>query len=82
MGYDLAERDLAQIRNALSYLEHSAEFLRAYYSGAIVGVNDWQPRIRTVLAMPQLPIQIELQGIDLLGRLDHLEASRYSLSNA
>ncbi|MEM5328402.1 hypothetical protein VSR34_17665 [Paraburkholderia sp. JHI2823] len=82
MGYDLAEKDLAQIRNVLNYLEHSADFLRAYDSGAIVGVNDWRARIRTVLAMPRLPIQIELQGIDLLGRLDHLEASRYTSNNA
>jgi hypothetical protein len=80
VGYDFAEKDLAHIRNVLNYLEHSADFLRAYDSGTIIGVNYWRARIRTILAMPRLPIQIELQAIDLLGRLDHLEDSRHSLS--
>jgi hypothetical protein len=70
---EFAERDLAHIRSVLSHLEHSAESVRAIETGAMVNLHYWRDRVLGILAMPLLPMHIEKQAKDLLGRLDRLE---------
>jgi hypothetical protein len=72
---DFAERDLAHIRNVLSYLEHSAESVRAVEKGMVVNLGYWRGRVRAILAIPLLSMHVEKQAKDLLGRLDRLERS-------
>jgi len=75
VSYDFAEKDLAHIRNVLSFLEHSNRNLGACDAGAVIGLHWWRARIQAVLAMPRLPIHVERQARDLLCRLDDLEDS-------
>lgn len=70
---EFAERDLAHIRNVLSHLEHSADSVRAAEIGTVISLSYWRTRLRAILAMPLLPMHIEKQAKDLLGRLDRLE---------
>lgn len=72
MTYNFAERDLAHLRNVISHLEHSADSARARDSGAVIGLSYWRVRIQAILAIPLLPIHIEIQAMELLGRLDQL----------
>ncbi|MCP3711662.1 hypothetical protein M3I54_32725 [Paraburkholderia sp. CNPSo 3274] len=73
MSDELAERDLAHIRNVLSHLEHSADSVRAVESGTVVNLSYWRARVHTILAIPLLPMHIEKQAKDLVNRLDRLE---------
>ena len=73
---DFAERDLAHIRNVLSYLEHSADSVRAMEKGVVVNLSYWRGRVRAILAIPLLSMHVEKQAKDLLGRLDRLERPR------
>ncbi|HKT93995.1 MAG TPA: hypothetical protein VJS18_17660 [Paraburkholderia sp.] len=73
MSSEFAERDLAHIRNVLSHLEHSADSIAAMETGTVVSLGYWRTRLRGILAMPLLPMHIEKQAKDLLGRLDRLE---------
>lgn len=76
MSDEFAERDLAHIRSVLIHLEHSADSVRAIETGAMVNLNYWRDRVLGILAMPLLPMHIEKQAKDLLGRLDRLERPR------
>jgi len=73
MRDEFAERDLAHIRNVLCHLEHSADSLRAIEKGMMVNLNYWRGRVRGILAIPLLSMQVQQQAKDLLGRLDRLE---------
>jgi hypothetical protein len=73
-----AERDLAHIRNALGYLERCADYVRQTEPGAVVSVSYWHARVSAIVALPSLPLQIEMQAKELLGRIDRLEAARQS----
>ncbi|WP_233888726.1 hypothetical protein [Paraburkholderia flagellata] len=73
MSDEFAERDLAHIRNVLSHLEHSADSVRGIETGAMVNLNYWRDRVRSILARPLLPMHIEKQAKDLLARLDRIE---------
>jgi hypothetical protein len=76
VSYDLVEKDLAHIRNVISFLEHSNRNLGACDAEAVIGLHWWRARIQAVLAMPRLPIHVERQARDMLCRLNELEGSR------
>jgi hypothetical protein len=71
-----AERDLAHIRNVLSYLERSADYVRQTEPGAVVGLSYWRARVSAIVALPLLPMHIEAQAKQLLGRIDRLQEAR------
>ncbi|WP_028207333.1 hypothetical protein [Paraburkholderia nodosa] len=73
MSDEFAERDLAHIGSVLSHLEHLADGVREIETGAMFNLNYWRDRVSAILAMPLLPMHIEKQAKDLLGRLDRLE---------
>ncbi|MCP3728428.1 hypothetical protein M3I53_35875 [Paraburkholderia sp. CNPSo 3272] len=75
MSSEFVERDLAHIRNVLSHLEHSADDVRAMEKGTVVSLSYWRARVQGILAMSLLPMHIEKQAKDLLGRLDRLESA-------
>lgn len=82
VGYDFAEKDLAHIQNILGHLEHTAGNDRAAAVGAVISLEYWRARVRTLLALPLLPIHIEKQAKALLARLDRLENSRRCAARA
>ena len=75
MSSEFVERDLAHIRNVLSHLEHSADDVRTMEKGTVVSLSYWRTRVQGILAMPLLPMHIERQARDLLGRLDRIETA-------
>jgi hypothetical protein len=71
-----AEQDLAHIRNVLSYLERSADYVRQTEPGAVVSVSYWRARVSAIIALPLPPLHIEAQAKELLGRIDRLQLTR------
>ncbi|MBN3858147.1 MULTISPECIES: hypothetical protein [unclassified Paraburkholderia] len=76
MSFEFAERDLAHIRNVLGYLERSTDFVRQTEAGAVVSLGYWRARVRAIQVMPLLPMHIDKQAKELIGRLDRLESAR------
>jgi hypothetical protein len=73
VSYELAERDLAHIRDVLTHLEREAEMARVDRAGKGIGLNYWRSRILEDLAVPLLPVHLEKQARELLVRLDRLQ---------
>ncbi|HEV3427011.1 MAG TPA: hypothetical protein VG320_03940 [Paraburkholderia sp.] len=76
MSFEFAERDLQHIRNVLGYLERSADFVRQTEANAVISLGYWRARVRAIQVMPLLPMHIDKQAKELLGRLDRLESAR------
>ncbi|CAG9243399.1 hypothetical protein [Paraburkholderia unamae] len=72
MSYDYSEQDLVHIRHVVDHLEHEVEGARVAQNGSIASLNYWRARVTTILATPSLPMHVEKQARDLLGRLDCL----------
>ena len=73
MSHDFAEQDLAHIRSVISHFEHAADGVRVIETGSVTSLNYWRDRVTTILTMPSLPMHIERQARDVLGRLDRLD---------
>ncbi|WP_321930759.1 hypothetical protein [Paraburkholderia guartelaensis] len=73
MSCDFAEQDLAHIRSVVSHFEHAADGARVIETGSVTSLNYWRDRVTTILAMRSLPMHIERQARDVLGRLDRLD---------
>jgi len=79
VNYDFAERDIVHIQRVLTHLEHSTESVLALEASIVVSLRYWRARVHAILFMPLLPLHIEKQAKDLLGRVRNLEASAGSV---
>ncbi|CAG9252259.1 conserved hypothetical protein [Paraburkholderia unamae] len=73
MSYDFAEQDLVHIRSVVSHFEHEVDRARDTETGTVASLKYWRSRVTTILATPSLPMHIERQARDVLGRLDRLD---------
>ncbi|RKE24354.1 hypothetical protein B0G76_1125 [Paraburkholderia sp. BL23I1N1] len=70
--HDHAQQELDHIEAVISQLEHLGVSHRTEHSSAVMHVEYWRTRIRTVLALPDVPRRVVEQGSALLARLDRL----------